>query len=267
MHTSMKKTTTTSLKKIGLNPSIWILLLIPFFGEGQNTIGMPEILNYSKIDYKAGLQNWDFKQDKNGIIYVANNEGLLSFDGSFWKLYPLPNKTIVRSVTIGSDNHIYVGGQDELGYFSPGNNGRLVYHSLVDQIPENERNFADVWDIAYYNNEIFFRTSKNIIRYARKKVSIGLAPTNWSFLGEAKGKLYAHDKKTGLFVFENEKWQPLNSNNLTNVEVTSILSIKDAVIITTLKNGLYQYGRNGAIKISTPTTQYLEKQRLSLIHI
>ncbi len=258
----MKKTTTTSLKKIGLKPSIWILLLIPFFGEGQNTIGLPEIHNYSKIDYKAGLQNWDFKQDKNGIIYVANNEGLLSFDGSFWKLYPLPNKTIVRSVTIGSDNHIYVGGQDELGYFSPGKNGRLVYHSLVDQLPENERNFADVWDIAYYNNEIFFRTSKNIIRYARKKVSIGLAPTNWSFLGEAKGKLYAHDKKTGLFVFENEKWQPLKSNNLTNLEVTSILYIKDALIITTLKNGLYQYGSNGAIKISTPTTQYLENQRI-----
>lgn len=258
----MKKTTTTSLKKIGFNPSIWILLLIPFFGEGQNTIGLPQIINYSKIDYKAGLQNWDFKQDKNGIIYVANNEGLLSFDGSFWKLYPLPNKTIVRSVTIGSDNHIYVGGQDELGYFSPGNNGRLVYHSLVDQLPENERNFADVWDITYYNNEIFFRTSKNIIRYARKKVSIGLAPTNWSFLGEAKGKLYAHDKKIGLFVFENEKWQPLKSNNLTNVEVTAILSIKDALIITTLKNGLYQYGTNGAIKISTPTTQYLENQRI-----
>ncbi len=263
MLTSIKKSNTTGLKKTGQKAVYLILLLIPFMGMGQNTIGLPEIHNYSKIDYKAGLQNWDFKQDKNGIIYVANNEGLLSFDGSFWKLYPLPNKTIVRSVTIGGDNHIYVGGQDELGYFSPGANGRLTYHSLVDQLPKNDRNFADVWDIAYYNKEVFFRTSRNIIRFAaNKRVSIGLAPTNWSFLGEAKGKLYAHDKKTGLFVFENEKWTPLPSNNLTNVEVTSILSVKDAILITTLKNGIYQYGINGATKISTPTTQYLENQRI-----
>ncbi len=258
----MKKYTTTILKKCTLKQQVWILLFIPFLGLGQNTIGLPEIINFSKIDYKAGLQNWDFKQDKNGIIYVANNEGLLSFDGTYWKLNPLPNKTIVRSVTIGNDNHIYVGGQDELGYFSPGANGRLVYHSLVEQLPENDRNFADVWDIAYYNQEVFFRTAKHIIRYANKKVSIGLAPTNWSYLGECKGKLYAHDKKTGLFVFENEKWKPIPSDNLTNVEVTSILSIKDAVIITTLKNGLYQYSINGVSKISTPTTSNLEAQRI-----
>ncbi len=258
----IEKNQTTSLKKIALKSGLFIFLFISLFGKGQNTIGLPEIINFSKIEYKAGLQNWDFKQDKNGVMYVANNEGLLSFDGNSWKLYPLPNKTIVRSVTIGEDNRIYVGGQDELGYFSPGANGRLVYQSLVAQLPENARNFADVWDIAFYNKEVFFRTSKTIIRYANKKVSIGVAPTNWSYLGESRGKLYAHDKKTGLFVFDNEKWRPVSSNNLNNVEVTSILSIKDAIIITTLKNGIYQYGINGTTKISTPTTLYLENQRI-----
>ena len=258
----MKKITTTSFIKKDFFLSLFVFILIPVIGMGQNTIGLPEILNYSKIDYKAGLQNWDFKQDKNGIIYVANNEGLLSFDGSYWKLYPLPNKTIVRSVSIGSDNRIYVGGQDELGYFSAGANGKLVYHSLVEQLPESDRNFADVWDIAFFNKEVFFRTSKKIIRYANKKVSIGIAASNWSYLGECKGKLYAHDKKTGLFVFENNKWKPLPTEHLNNVEVTSILSIKDVIIMTTLKNGIYQYGIKGTTKIITPTTSNLEAQRI-----
>lgn len=258
----MKKITTTSHKKVVLRTGLWIFLFLPFFGLGQNTIGLPEILNYSKVDYKAGLQNWDFKQDKNGIIYVANNEGLLSFDGSYWKLYPLPNKTIVRSVTIGNDNHIYVGGQDELGYFSPGSNGRLIYHSLVSTLPENDRNFADVWDIVYHNDEVFFRTTKSIIRFAQKKASITVAPSNWSYLGGCKGKLFAHDKKTGLFVFENKKWKALPINNLSNVEVTAILSIKDAIIITTLKHGIYQFDIHGASKIITPTTLNLENQRI-----
>jgi len=32
----------------------------------------------------AGLQKWDIKQVKNGVIYFANNEGLLTFDGNYW---------------------------------------------------------------------------------------------------------------------------------------------------------------------------------------
>ena len=113
----------------------------------QNTIGLPDIINYSKPLYKAGLQNWDIKQDKNGIVYFANNEGLLSFDGRYWNNYPLPNKTIVRSVEIGPNNRIYTGGQDEIGYFSPAGNGRLQYHTLIDQIPVKDRTFGYVWDI------------------------------------------------------------------------------------------------------------------------
>ena len=68
----------------------------------QNTIGLPEIINYSKQSYNAGSQNWDIKQDRHGVIYFGNNEGMLSFDGTFWKLYPLPNHTIVRSIEIAA---------------------------------------------------------------------------------------------------------------------------------------------------------------------
>ena len=128
-----------------------LLLLLPLAAQSQNTIGLPDVINYSKQLYSAGLQNWDIKQDKNGIIYVANNEGLLSFDGRSWNLYSLPNKTIVRSVDIGPDNKIYVGGQDELGYFAPGTDGRLQYNSLTQFIPAKDKIFGDVWDIISFN--------------------------------------------------------------------------------------------------------------------
>lgn len=99
---------------------LFILFLFPIAVLGQNTIGLPDVINYPKQAYGAGLQSWDFRQDKNGVIYVANNEGLLTFDGTFWKAYPLPNKTIVRSLEIGLDNNIYAGGQDELGFSARG---------------------------------------------------------------------------------------------------------------------------------------------------
>lgn len=242
-----------------------LLLLLPLAGVCQNTIGLPDVVNYYKNTYSAGLQNWDIKQDKNGIIYIANNEGLLSFDGKYWKLYPLPHKTIVRSVEIGADNRIYAGGQDEFGYFAPDHNGNLQYHSLVDMIPEKDRSFADVWDIVAYHHDIFFRTSRRVFRLSRQTISVFFAPSEWSFLGICKDKIYAHDIKKGLFTLENAIWSPypVSGTLLDNVEVTSILPIgKDTTVLTTLKNGVFLLSKSGVTSIHSPYTLLLEKSRI-----
>src|SRR6266542_6341170 len=96
------------------------VLTVLFIGIGacsQNTIGIPIIVNYPKQVYSAGSQNWGIAQDKKGIIYFANNDGLLTFDGNFWRKYFLPNKTKVRSIAIDKNNRIYVVGQSEIVYF------------------------------------------------------------------------------------------------------------------------------------------------------
>ena len=86
-------------------------------GYNQNTIALPEIINYTKRLYNAGTQNWKIAQDQQGILYFANNEGLLTFDGGFWKKYPVSNGTIVRSLAFGRDGRIYIGAQGEIGFF------------------------------------------------------------------------------------------------------------------------------------------------------
>ena len=83
---------------------ILLFILLPLEILAQNTIAFPDIVNFPKQIYKAGLQNWDIKQDKFGKMYFANNEGLLCFDGKYWNNYPLPNKTNVRSVEISEKN-------------------------------------------------------------------------------------------------------------------------------------------------------------------
>jgi DNA-binding CsgD family transcriptional regulator len=222
-------------------------ICIPWQVFCQNTIGLPDIINYAKPIYKGGLQNWDIKQDKNGIVYFANNEGLLSFDGKYWNNYPLPNKTIVRSVEIGPENRIYTGGQDELGYFSPGINGRLLYHSLIDQIPAKDRSFGDVWDIVSFSGNIYFRSPNKIFKFTKRTVVVFNAPGEWAFLGTCNGKLYAQDFKAGLLKFENDLWVPVSLINTlpANDAVTGIIPINaDSAIITTLKNGLYILSNN-----------------------
>ena len=242
-----------------------LLLCLPLYLHAQNTIGLPDITNYTKQAYSAGLQNWDIKQDKNGIIYAANNEGLLAFDGRNWTLYSLPNKTIVHSVEIGTDNKIYVGGQDELGYFSPAQNGKLQYHSLTQFIPQKDKSFGDVWDIISYNKHVFFRGTNKIFNLTNESIATFNAPLEWAYMGLCNGRLYAQDYKNGLMVFDNDVWTPLTVKNELplKVPVTGMIAIqKDSMLITTLKNGLYIFAQTGITRLQTSNNQLFENDRI-----
>jgi len=54
------------------------LIIMSCVGFCQNTIGLPEIINYSNEDYHGGSQTWSAQQGQNGILYFANNDGVLS---------------------------------------------------------------------------------------------------------------------------------------------------------------------------------------------
>ncbi len=242
-----------------------VMICWPFTLFCQNTIGFPEVINYTNNVYNAGLQNWDIGQDKNGIMYFANNEGLLSFDGINWTLYPLPNKTVVRSVEVGKDNRIYVGGQDELGYFMPSSNGRLQYYSLTNLIPAKDKSFGDVWDIVSLNNSLFFRSANKIFQLSNGSIHGFNAPFEWSFMGMSNNKLYAHDLNDGLFLFENNKWNPVGSKNElpSNDPVTSILSFtNDKAILTTLKNGMFNLSKDGITPASSVNNSTFKSDRI-----
>jgi ligand-binding sensor domain-containing protein/DNA-binding CsgD family transcriptional regulator len=214
-------------------------LLVQSFA--QNTIGLPDVINYAKGVYNAGSQNWDIKQDKNGVMYFANNEGLLSFDGNFWKTHPVPNRTIVRSVEIGGDNKLYIGAQDDLGFFSPEHNGQLQYHSLRYLIPEKDRSFADVWDIINHEGDIFFRSTNKIYQLNDGRMTVYETPA-WLFMGGANGFLMAQDARNELMFFNKGVWAPFLGQNEMPGEflVTGFLPLnKDSSLIATYKHGLY----------------------------
>jgi DNA-binding CsgD family transcriptional regulator len=213
-----------------------------FCQNSQNTIGIPDIINYPKSIYNAGIANWDIVQDKNGIVYFANTEGLLSFDGAYWKTYTFPNKTMGRSLAIGNDNRIYAGTDDDFGYFSPDKNGRLFFHSMQVLLSEKNRSFPGIWDIVPNDNDIFFRSESKMFRYNNGAVSVYPAAAEWRFLGCSNKQVIAQDSKNGLLKFTNGVWSSfLEESTLpSNYVVTAIVPFgKDSSLITTMKNGLF----------------------------
>lgn len=237
-----------------------IILVLQIFCQaifGQNTIGIPHIINYDKNDFRAGSQTWDIDQDSDGRMYFANNEGLVTFDGSYWKLHPLPNKTIVRSIAIDQHNVIYAGGQGELGFFKPDNKGNLVYTSLIPLLPEQNQTFSDVWDIEILGESIFFRASeRTILELKNNHFSVYQANSTWKLLQQANGKVYAQDETEGLYSFNNDKWVPVKNNALIKGSTISILrgSGKESILLFSNKFQAYNLVNEDSLVINNDFT-------------
>ena len=230
----------------------------------QNTIGLPDIVNYP-LQLIKGAQNRQIRQDKRGIMYFANNEGVLTFDGIRWKTYPLPNKSIVRSIDFGPDNKLYVGGQDEFGYFIPGKNGQLEFHSMKQLLPESERSFTDVWEIYFYRDWIFFQTSNRIFQINNKTATI-YKSTHWRFISKWEDKLVAQEFDKGLLQFQNGVWAPFLSESELPGDyfATSLTSIgKDSAMLTTSKHGIFILTPDKAIKLRSPFLDEISSKHIS----
>ncbi len=232
----------------------------------QNTIGIPIITNHSKQDYHAGSQNWDVKQGRGGIMYFANNDGLLTYDGSFWRLYQLPNKIIVRSLAIGNDDRIYTGSQEEFGYFAPNKKGELEYTSLKKLIPEGDRDFSDVWHIRIFNGDIFFLSNKKIFRLSNGKINVYKSTNKWRFLTVASDELFANDYDGNFLRYKNGGWQQVITNTAlpSQTDIRAVLAIgKDSLLISTFKDGLFVLSKGLLSKFQSPAINSIVSQNIA----
>lgn len=108
----------------------------------QSLLAAPMVINYTKQVYKGGTQTWDICTGKNGLVFYANNNGLLLFDGKDFSNYPLPKNTILRSIFYDEVNQrIYAGGQSEIGYFQLEKNGKINFQSLAHLLSPNNKGF------------------------------------------------------------------------------------------------------------------------------
>lgn len=183
---------------------ILIILMVPSFGQ---FIGLPSIEIYSFKEYAAGGQNYQIRQSDNGLIYIANNFGLLSFDGTYWHTDSIDGGTKVRSIYPHDNGKIYVGAQNEFGYFSPGPNGFLNYNTLTDRIPEADRNFEDVWKIYETEHGISFSTTGKTYFLKDDKIKVIESSIEPGFALEYKGELLTKHKESAVHLWKDDEWQ------------------------------------------------------------
>jgi DNA-binding CsgD family transcriptional regulator len=235
--------------------------------RAQLTLGLPEISNYSKQAYRGGAQTRRVVQDASGLLYFANDEGVLRFDGARWRAFPLPNRSLVRCLQFGPDGQLFVGGQDEVGYFEPAADGSLRYHSLKPLLPAEVRSFADVWEIYFVGRELFFQTSAAIYRINEGKVTV-FPDEHWRFMGRYGGAMIAQSKRRGLLRFDGSAWQPLaptaGPTFPPDLTITSVCPVGgDSALVTTFKNGVFLLEKDRMRPWRTEALEAIARQNIS----
>ena len=248
-----------------IKPHIYIVFFILFtisiFSQVKN-IGLPDIRNYKRNEYKGGTQNWNIDQDKNGNLYFANNNGLLQFDGATWRKYPLPNLTSVRCLKIDKSGKIFVGGYNEFGYFKPDHSGRLKYTSLAKKVDKNKIKIIDfVWKIHSIGDQTIFQSFARAYIFKDDKLTILNAPKRFQFSFVVNGKLYFQDVEKGILEYRNGGLYVLpNTTSLNDTEIWAMHSIsKDKTLIVTLEKGLFLYENNNIVPWNTEANSFVKK--------
>ncbi|WP_231131645.1 triple tyrosine motif-containing protein [Flavobacterium hydrophilum] len=223
---------------------------------------MPNIKNYKRTEYKGGTQNWSIEQDKNGNIYFANNSGLIQFDGSTWRKYSLPNNTAIRSLKIDDSGKIFVGGNNEFGYFKAGEKGELKYYSLSKLISANDsRDINLIWRIHIFKGEVIFQSFTKALFYKNNKISILNAPRKFQFSFVVKNRLYFQDKVLGILEFKNQKLYPLKGTKVLNdKEIWAMFPLpNNKILLATLEKGLFVYDFNNVTEWNNEANNFIKK--------
>ncbi|MCP3932021.1 MAG: hypothetical protein GY705_23355 [Bacteroidetes bacterium] len=227
-----------------MRTQVLILVLSCFAGLLQaqyDLIGSPIISHFQKSDYNAGTQNWAVVQDSRGIMYFGNNKGLLEFDGTTWRIYPLPNATIVRSLAFGDEGRLYIGGQDELGYMVSDEVGNSTYISLVDLIPDAFRSFEDIWRIVPKEDKIFFYSHRAIFILEGKQMQVVKPASQFVNFFECGSDIYLQNPEEGLLIWKEDKFQVIkDGTQFANMGIATILPYKNGqCLIFTVSEGVF----------------------------
>ncbi|MFC4723346.1 LuxR C-terminal-related transcriptional regulator [Geojedonia litorea] len=202
----------------------------------------PYFQNFSLSEYNAGNQNWDVSKADNGKLYVANNNGLLEYDGLKWTFNELPNKTTIRSV-LAHDSLIYTGSYEEFGYWKKNKKGELIYHSLSASIKDEISLSEEFWQIITYNNAIIFRSFSNIYIYENGKINKIKPASTVISCDQVDGKLYVSTLRGGIFRLDGTNLtQVITNEELSDVKVISISKMGSNLFITTALKGCFIYG-------------------------
>lgn len=99
--------------------------------------GSPLVRVWRADDYNASSLNTRLLVHPSGLVYVANDEGVLEFDGERWRLIELPRGGAARALALDSRQRVWVFGHDDVATLEPDERGILRAVSKLELLPRD----------------------------------------------------------------------------------------------------------------------------------
>ncbi len=241
------------------------LILLSSFLNGQSihfkNLGnnQPFLRYFSPKEYNSETTNWRILQDKRGVMYFANETGILEYDGTSWRKIKTPNDANVRAIAIDSGGTIYVCATADFGFLKPDSLGQLQYKSLLPKLDKKYQKFGEMWDVAASSKGVFFKTKDKIFKWDGSKISVLDSVFSYR-LYNVNDKIYTTSDKIGLMYIDEDSLKLMpDGGYFANRRVYNMLPFKsknsgqkDKILVTTNSEGLFLF--NG-IKFSQYKTE------------
>ncbi|MDI1247585.1 MAG: ATP-binding protein [Lacunisphaera sp.] len=163
--------------------------------------GRPAIRDFRPTEYRGHPQVFGLMQGPHGFIYMANQEGIIEFDGARWTHYSMPSAQVYELAT-SDDGRIWAGGNDEIGWFTPDPAAGRVYHSLREQLPAAAKPWGRTTGLLVWHNTVYCAGSRGILRVKGNQRDFWPTPdgrrTSLHLVG---GEVLAHITGEGLRQF------------------------------------------------------------------
>ncbi|MEA4935181.1 MAG: triple tyrosine motif-containing protein [Paludibacter sp.] len=221
----------------------------------------PIVKQFGKQDYGASNQNWSVAQDSRGLMYFANNQGLLQFDGNLWELFRMPQNKLVRSVYIDKQDRIYVGSFEEFGYFEKLQNGKLIYKSLSDSLKGYSMMNDEIWTIFEINNTIIFQSFTSYFTFKKGIVEGHRQPVTFLFFSPFGNDVLVNTKQHALCRLDLEQHRliPFPQKPVKG-EILTILPLDSKrYIAATVNDGLYLFDGRTFSRFTTDADDFLKQ--------
>ncbi|MFZ0391396.1 MAG: SpoIIE family protein phosphatase [Calditrichia bacterium] len=231
--------------------------------------GTPVYHNYSARDYGAHFQNWDIIQNRQDLILVANNDGLLEYDGVSWRRYDFDGQQFqsLRSLAISPKGEIYCGTGSRFGYLTYNALGSYRFNDLTRLVNKKYHDFNDVWYTLILDSTVYFVTHQYIFAWQNNKISvIGFAnPENiFHTAFKVHNKIFIRQSGVGLMEMLGNVLQPIPGGGIFADKAVYLMEPYDgnSILIGTAGYGFYLYNSEETVPFATRTDEFLNASHL-----
>lgn len=224
---------------------IWLVCTCIFIHPFRALYGQsglrPEIINYPSTIYQAQSQNWSVTQNEEGLLFFANNEGLLTYDGASWHHYPMAENQILRTVAADGKGRVYVGGFGVFGYWHKDAYNGFTFKNLSPLVKDSIFGAEEIWKIIPATNFVLFQSFSRIHLLHEGRVHTIVAPGTILYTYQIRDHFYVQVLGKGLFrISENETLEPVsNAPVFLNNRITLMLPYGTReILMGTEKDGL-----------------------------